>query len=94
MDNVVAAILELARSGVQVFIATHSYLILREIEVQATKLDTFRYFSLQKTGSGVIGNSADSYLEIRPNAIETHYSDLYDRSINRRLTAAEAVHES
>src|SRR5205823_3939779 len=43
MDNVVAAILALARSGVQVFLATHSYLILREIEVQAGKTDQFRY---------------------------------------------------
>jgi ABC-type arginine transport system ATPase subunit len=94
MDNIVAAILELARTGVQVFLATHSYLILREIEVQATKSDKFRYFSLLKTDSGVEAHPADSYLEIRPNAIERHYAELYDRGIDKQLAMVDERHES
>lgn len=94
MDNVVAAILKIARSGVQVFLATHSYLILREIEVQATKSDIFRYFSLLKSDTGVEAHPADSYLDIRPNSIERHYSELYDRGLDKRLATLDAVHES
>lgn len=85
MDEVAGAILALARSGVQVFLATHSYIMLREIEVQSRKSDTLRYFALAQTENGVISNPADRYLEISPNPIEQQYADLYDRSIGKRL---------
>jgi hypothetical protein len=89
MDEVIGAILALARTGVQVFLATHSYIILREIEVQAQKSDRLRFFSLVRTDQGVRVNPANSYLEIEPNAIERQYGDLYDRGIEKRLHSLE-----
>ncbi|HZP81956.1 MAG TPA: AAA family ATPase, partial [Chthonomonadaceae bacterium] len=66
MDEVIGALLALARSGVQVFIATHSYVILREIEVQSGKSDTFCYFALFRTEEGVAVHPAKHYLDIDP----------------------------
>jgi hypothetical protein len=93
MDNVVAAVLALSRSGVQVFLATHSYTILREIEVQATCSDHFRFFALAPGEHGVVARQAARYLEIEPNPIEVHATGLYDRSINKRLGDLEAMRE-
>jgi hypothetical protein len=90
MDNVVGAVLALARNGVQVFLATHSYLILREIEVQAGKAGRYCYHSLFREGDEVRAAQAASYLDIRPNAIERQYAELYDRTIEKQLQAAEA----
>ena len=88
MDEVVAAILALARSGVQVFLATHSYVILKELEVQSQKSDKVRFFAFERTDDGVRVNPAGSYLDIDPNAIERQYTDLYDRGIEKRLTGS------
>lgn len=89
MKTLVSILLALARSGVQIFLATHSYVILREIEVQAAEDDSFRYFALSQSDNGVVVKPADSYLEIEPNEIESEYADLYDRAIEKRLKAAQ-----
>ncbi|MFZ4506984.1 MAG: AAA family ATPase [Fimbriimonas sp.] len=81
MDEVVGAILTLSRSGVQVFLATHSYIILRELEVQSRKTDSLRFFSLKASESGSEVHQSSRYLDISPNKIEQQYGDLYDRSI-------------
>ena len=83
MDEVVGAILTLGRSGVQVFLATHSYVILKELEVQSTTEDEVRFFALEPTESGTRVTSASTYLELRPNKIEQQYGDLYDRRIEK-----------
>ena len=83
MDEVVGAILTLARSGVQVFLATHSYVILKELEVQSRALDEVRYFALEPTESGTKVSTASTYLELHPNKIEQQYGDLYDRRIEK-----------
>jgi energy-coupling factor transporter ATP-binding protein EcfA2 len=85
MDDVVRALLGLARSGVQVFIATHSYLMLRELEVQSEKSDAIRYFALSREATGTTVHPAGSYLDLTPNTIEHQYADLYDRGIAKRL---------
>ena len=94
MDEVVAAILALSRSGVQVFLATHSYVILKELEVQAQKSDSYRFFAFTKSEQGTTIKPADSYLELSPNPIEDHYADLYDRGIEKRLQRGEPIHKS
>lgn len=85
MDEVVGALLTIARSGVQVFLATHSYVMLREIEVQSRKQDAVRYFALSHDIDGISVSPASSYLEIDPNPFERQYADLYDRGIAKRL---------
>ncbi len=85
MDEVIGAALSLARTGVQVFLATHSYIIFKELAIQSKKEDSLRYFSLTNSEDGVIVNPADKYLDINPNSIERQYTDIYDRDVAKQL---------
>jgi predicted ATPase len=77
---VVSALFEIASWGVQVFVATHEYLILKELELQRSGR-SLRYHALEKTPEGVVVNRADEYLDIQPNLIEEEFLSVYDRSV-------------
>lgn len=80
-------ILDLQRNGVQVFLATHDYVILKELDLRKKKNDKLKFHSLYKDEkSGEIHcDSIDSYLKISPNAIAEAFADLYDREIRRSM---------
>ena len=79
-------LLELQRGGVQVFFATHDYVILKELDLQMKSGDDVAFHSLYRTEAGEIAcDTASSYLDIRPNAIEAAFTDLYDREIERSV---------
>lgn len=83
MDEVVGAILALARAGIQVFIATHSYVILKELDLQAGKEDNVRYFGFQKSEEGTTVNHTDDFALLEPNPILEQYDRLYDLELTR-----------
>jgi len=85
MDEIVTAILELSRNGVQVFLATHSYLLLKELEIQRKREDSIRYFALERQETETKVHPANSYLELSPNLIEDQYISVHDRMIEKRL---------
>jgi ABC-type ATPase involved in cell division len=86
MGEVVEVILELQRLGVQVFLTTHNYVLLKEFDLRKKKGDAIRFLSLFRDESEtVIGRSFDTYLDIDPNAISGTFSDLYQRDIARAL---------
>ncbi len=79
-------LLELQRNGVQVFFATHDYVILKELDLRKTSDDQVAFHSLYRTEEGGIAcDTADSYLGIHPNAIAEAFSNIYDREIERSL---------
>ena len=82
-----AILLELQRNGVQVFLATHDYVILEELDLQKEKTDAVAFHSLyhKKDDKDVACNTADGYLEIAPNAIAETFDSLYDREVDRSL---------
>ena len=83
---VVDALLELQRAGVQVFFATHDYVILKELDLQMTKEDAVAFHSLYRDEDGEVAcRTTWQYLDIRPNAIDEAFDDLYDREIERSL---------
>jgi len=85
-EPVVKVLLELQRSGVQIFVATHDYVILKEIDLQMETSDRVQFHSLHKDGSGMIVNSsAPSMAQIEPNMILQTFSSLYDREVERSL---------
>ncbi len=54
-------ILQLAKAGIQIFIATHSYFLLKELDILAMEQHIpTRYFSLFKGEDGVVVESGDS----------------------------------
>ncbi len=80
-------LLELQRMGVQVFLATHDYVILKELDLRKTSQDSIDYHSLyrdQATGELKVQTEND-YLRIHPNVIDEAFTGLYDREIERSL---------
>lgn len=82
MDEVVAALLEIARRGVQVFLATHSYVLLEELR-DASHSNEVRYFGFDRGDRGVVVNATDDLTQLKPNPILRQYESLYNRKMNR-----------
>ena len=81
---VIEVLLELQRAGVQVFFATHDYVILKELYLQMMEEDAVVFHSLYRDETGEIAcRTTGHYLDIRPNAIDEAFTDLYDRQIER-----------
>ncbi|PWR17936.1 AAA family ATPase [Zavarzinia aquatilis] len=90
MGEVVEVILELQRMGVQVFLTTHNYVLLKEFDLKKQRNDKIRYLSLFRDESeAVTAKSSDSYLGVDPNAIAATFSNLYDREIKRSVEGIE-----
>jgi len=84
MQVLIESVLSLSRHGVQVFLTTHSYVVLKELDLQADDDDRIRFFSLQgnqKNGTEV--SSTDDFTTLIPNSILNEYSSLYDRDLTR-----------
>ena len=83
----IKALLELQRNGVQIFLATHDYLILKELDLQMARGDKVAFHSLyrRETDGEIACQTSKSYLDIHPNAIAEAFSDVYDRTIERSL---------
>ncbi len=84
---VVEIILELQRMGIQIFLATHDYVLLKEFDLQALNSDNIRFHSLyrnEKTKEIEVTNTED-YLHIHPNSIDDTFANLMDRDIDRSM---------
>ena len=92
MGSVVEVLLELQKAGVQVFLATHNYVLLKEFDLRRKKSGKLEFHALYRDdGSGDIKcESTTEYLKIRPNAVADTFSDLYDRDIKRALAGPKA----
>ncbi|MFN7552879.1 MAG: AAA family ATPase [Pseudomonadota bacterium] len=89
MGEVVEIILELQRLGVQVFLTTHNYVVLKEFDLRQKAGDLVRYISLfRDAGKAVVAQSSDSLDGIDPNAITATFDSLYDREVARSLGGA------
>lgn len=84
---VIKVLLELQRMGVQIFLATHDYVILKELDLQLESEDEIAFHSLyRQDATGEIAcSSTDAFLEIDPNAIADTFDDLYDREVKRSI---------
>ena len=84
---VIEVLLELQRTGVQVFFATHDYVILKELDLQMKEEDEVAFHSLHrdKENGEIACHTTNRYLDIHPNAIDAAFDDLYDRQIERSL---------
>ena len=86
-QTVINVLLELQRAGVQIFFATHDYVILKELDLQMTEEDAVAFHSLyrdEETGE-IACRTTSRYLDIHPSAINEAFDDLYDREIERSL---------
>ncbi len=86
LGTLIEVLLQLQRAGVQVFLATHDYVILKEIDLRTRDEDAvvFHSFYFDETGE-IACHPASNYLDIHPNAIADTFTDLYDQEIERNL---------
>lgn len=81
-QTVVKILIELSRLGVQIFIATHDYVLLKEFQLATTEQDNVMYHVLYHNENGDIAHSAfDDLDELSPNAIDSTYSRILDDEI-------------
>ncbi|QFY44247.1 AAA family ATPase [Candidatus Methylospira mobilis] len=93
MGEVVEVILELQRLGVQIFLTTHNYVLLKEFDLRKKKDDAVRYLSLfrdEDEPDAVSAHVCDDYLGIDPNAIAATFNNLYDGELMRSLGGIKA----
>lgn len=82
----VDVLLELQRMGVQILLATHNYVLLKEFDLRMTDDDKVRFHALYRGPENNIQHSAtDDFLSIEPNAIAETFLALYDREVRRNL---------
>lgn len=87
LGPVIEILLELQRTGVQIFLATHDYVILKELDLRKKADDNVSFHSLYRedeTGE-IRCHTTGEFLHIHPNAIADAFSSLYDREIKRSL---------
>jgi len=87
MKTVVGILLELQRLGVQIFLTTHDYVILKEFDLQAKKNDKILFHSLYRTkdtGEIEVASTYD-YLKLSPNAIDDTFGNLVTREIQKSM---------
>lgn len=87
MRTVVGILLELQRLGVQVFLTTHDYVILKEFDLQMKKEDNILFHSLyrDKEDGEMRVSSTDDYLKISPNVIDDTFGSIVDREIEKSM---------
>jgi hypothetical protein len=82
MNPLVGILLEMARAGQQIFLATHDYVLLKWFDLLMKPGDKIRFHALYQNDKGHISlSSTDDYLKIQPNAIDDAYAELVDKEI-------------
>lgn len=87
MRTVVQILIELQRLGVQVFVTTHNYTVLKEFELQLQSQDRVLFHSLFRDADdlGVQVASFSRYEDLQPNAIDDTLGELADREIRQQM---------
>ena len=91
MRTLVDILLELQRQGVQIFLATHHYDLLRWLDLLKTSTDKIRFFSLYNEAGkdGVQVSVADDYASIQHDPTAEAGDALYDAVIERELRRSQ-----
>jgi predicted ATPase len=86
MGMLVEILLELQRMGVQILLATHDYVLLKEFDLRMKEEDQVRFHALYRDEAGKVAHqSTEEFLEVHPNAISDTFLELYDRDVVRDL---------
>jgi ABC-type ATPase involved in cell division len=86
IGEVVEVILELQRLGVQIFLSTHNYVLLKEFDLRQRSNDKLQFLSLYRSSEGAVSvSSSANYLGVDPNAISGTFNSIFDREIQRNL---------
>ncbi len=89
--KLIEILLELSRGGVQIFVATHDYLILKEFDLQKRGGDEVMFHALSRDEDSreIRCRTVNSYAQIDPNTIAQAFASVYDREVERSLRGIE-----
>ncbi len=85
---VVDILLELQRQGVQVFLATHDYVLAKEIDLRQREDDRVQFTVLYRSEEAkgrVVTQTAARFAGLEPNPIMEAFANLYDRQVEHSL---------
>lgn len=83
-ETVVRILLELQKMGVQIFVATHDYVLMKEFELAANEESDILIHTLYHNAEGEINcATTDNFDEVSPSAIDRAFQRLLDREINK-----------
>jgi len=85
IPDLVDILLELSRHGVQIFIATHDYVISKYFEVRQKRNDNVLFHSMYKSDVGVISESSENFRDLKNNPIIAALDVLMDEVIERNM---------
>ncbi|MBZ9623254.1 AAA family ATPase [Clostridium sp. FP2] len=78
-------LLQLQKSGVQIFIATHSYNLAKYFETRNTTVDNLRFYSLYRTEDGVKCDSEQYFGNLKNNLIINADENLLDEVFYKNI---------
>jgi len=91
MQAVVGILLEMQRLGVQIFLATHNYVLLKELDLQMQEPDNIKFHSLFRNEKSQIEvSTTENYREIYPNTINDTFGNIVTREIQRSFKGGQA----
>ena len=87
MKAVVDILIKLQRQGVQILLATHNYVTLKEFDLQIEQQDKLTYHSLyrDKGTKEIALSSTSDFLSIQPNAIDDTFGEIISREIEKSM---------
>ena len=89
MKDLVLALLELARNGQQIILATHDYVLLKWFDLLMEKGEgdqvRFHVLSREAESGQVHRDSMDDYRAIEPNVIADTFSELTREQVARKM---------
>ena len=80
-------LIELARNGQQIIIATHDYVLLKwfDLLVDEGKGDEIKFHSFYNDSGDIKVDSQDSFLKLSKNLITDTFVELYEADIEKAL---------
>jgi len=78
-------LMELQREGVQIFIATHDYFLVKYLDVKRGKEDRLKYHSFFMEDGCVRLESAAEFRDLQHNAIMETFLSLYEEEIEKEM---------
>lgn len=87
MEKVVGILMELQRLGVQVFVSTHDYVLLKEFDLATKPDDKISYHSLfrKKEDGEILLSTSKTLAGLDPNAIDATFGTIIDRQVSKEM---------
>jgi ABC-type Mn2+/Zn2+ transport system ATPase subunit len=87
LETVVRILMELQRLGVQIFVTTHDYVLLKEFDLATKTGDSIKYHALyrKKTDNEIAYTVSDKLQNISPNTIDDTFGSLINRQIIKEM---------